>query len=45
MYKETAKTKYQVRIYYFKVHFLTKAEIQVSYADYLIPWNVLGNVL
>lgn len=45
MYKETAKNKYQVRIYYFKIQFLTKAETQVSYADYLIPWNVLGNVL
>lgn len=45
MYKETAKNKYQVRIYYFKIQFLTKAEIQISYVDYLITWNVLGNVL
>lgn len=45
MYKETAKKKCQVRIYYFKIQFLTKAETHVSNADYLIPWNVLGNVL
>lgn len=45
MCKETAKNKYEVRIYYFKIQFLTKAETQASYADYLIPWNVLGYVL
>lgn len=45
MYKETAKNKYQVRIYYFNIQFLTKAETRASYANYLIPWNVLGTVL
>lgn len=30
---------------HFKMQFLQKAETQVSYVDYLIPWNVLGNVL
>lgn len=45
MYKETAKNKYQFRIYYFKIQFLTKAKTGVSYANYLIPWNVLGNIL
>lgn len=45
MNKETAKNKYQVRIYYFKIQFLTEVETRASYANYLISWNVLGNVL